>query len=56
MSKLDIESCFICFYFSFDLCLAKLILQKKNVGLWYTDVLKPLLVLVIKTFKKGMEL
>ena len=27
-----------------------------NVGLWYIDVLKPFLVLVIKTSKKGMEL
>ena len=27
-----------------------------NVGLSYTDVLKPLLVLVIKTSKKGIEL
>ena len=27
-----------------------------NVGLWYTDVLKPLLLLVIKTSKKVMEL
>ena len=27
-----------------------------NVGLWYTDVLKPLLVLIIKTSKNGMEL
>ena len=34
LSKLDIESCFICFYFSFftcDLCLVKLILQKKKL-------------------------
>ena len=27
-----------------------------NVGLWYTDVLKPLLVLVIETSIKGIEL
>ena len=27
-----------------------------NVGLWYTGVLKPLLILVIKMSKKGMEL
>ena len=42
--------------YSLEMKLLKFESTPLNMGLWYTDVLKPLHVLVIKTSKKGMEL
>ena len=42
--------------YSSEMKLLKFEYTPLNVGVWYTDVLKPLLVLVIKACKKGMEL
>ena len=42
--------------YSSEIKLLKFEYTPLNVGLWYTDVLKLLLVLVIKTSKKGMDL
>ena len=42
--------------YSSEIKLLKFEYTPLNVGLWYTDVLKPLLVLVIKTSKKCIEL
>ena len=42
--------------YSSEMKLLKFEYTPLNAGLWYTDVLKPLPVLVIKISKKGMEL
>ena len=41
--------------YSSEIKLLKFEYTSLTVGLWYTDVLKPLPVLVIKASKKGME-
>ena len=42
--------------YSSEMKLLKFEYTPLNVGLWYTDILKPFQVLVIKPSKKGMEL